>query len=181
MGGLWETGGLVLRVFSVLHTTSSAFAIPSQLIVILAPLWINAFLYVLMARFVYFFLPSRRVGGIGARRLRDAQTLATSYANLKRSASWGYFKNVRDGLRRAARRSQRARSIAEERGGWAVEVENEMTALMKGMYQRERNVRDGFGALYRACEVLRDKSLIRYKRMEVEGAGVAVGRTVRMR
>jgi hypothetical protein len=69
MGGLWETGGLVLRVFSVLHTTSSAFAIPSQLIVILAPLWINAFLYILMARFVYFFLPDRRVGGIGARRL----------------------------------------------------------------------------------------------------------------
>ncbi|KAJ7851504.1 RTA1 like protein-domain-containing protein [Mycena olivaceomarginata] len=59
MGGLWETGG----------SSCAAFAIPSQLIVILAPLWINAFLYVLMARFVYFFLPDRRVGGIGARRL----------------------------------------------------------------------------------------------------------------
>ncbi|KAJ7336102.1 hypothetical protein DFH08DRAFT_706401, partial [Mycena albidolilacea] len=77
VAGLWETGGLVLRVFSVLHTTSSAFTIPSRLIVILAPcgsikaptIPINAFLYVLMSCFVYFFLPDRHVGGIGARRL----------------------------------------------------------------------------------------------------------------
>ncbi|KAF8180780.1 RTA1 like protein-domain-containing protein [Mycena galopus ATCC 62051] len=69
MGGLWETAGLVLRVFSVLHTTSEGYSTPSQLIIILAPLWINAFLYVLMARFVNFFIPEKRIGGVGARRL----------------------------------------------------------------------------------------------------------------
>ncbi|KAJ7735977.1 RTA1 like protein-domain-containing protein [Mycena metata] len=69
MAGLWETSGLVLRVFAVLHTTSSAFGTPSQLLILLAPLWINAFLYVLMARLVYFFVPDQRVGGISARRL----------------------------------------------------------------------------------------------------------------
>ncbi|KAJ6589220.1 RTA1 like protein-domain-containing protein [Mycena capillaripes] len=69
MAGMWETGGLVLRVFSVLNTTSLAFGIPSQLLILLAPLWINAFLYVLMSRFVYFFVPDKHVGGISARRL----------------------------------------------------------------------------------------------------------------
>ncbi|KAJ7455893.1 hypothetical protein FB451DRAFT_1342275 [Mycena latifolia] len=52
MAGSWETGGLVLR-----------------LLILLAPLWINAFLYVLMACLVYFFVPEKHVGGISARRL----------------------------------------------------------------------------------------------------------------
>ncbi|KAF7334411.1 RTA1-domain-containing protein [Mycena venus] len=69
MGGLWEVGGFVLRVYSVLHTTSGAFGIPSQLLILLAPLWVNAFLYVLMSRLVYFFVPDKRAGGINARRL----------------------------------------------------------------------------------------------------------------
>ncbi|KAJ6535911.1 RTA1 like protein-domain-containing protein [Mycena vulgaris] len=69
MGGIWETAGLVLRVFSVLHTTSSAFATSSQLLILLSPLWINAFLYVLMSRIVHFFVPEKHVGGISARRL----------------------------------------------------------------------------------------------------------------
>ncbi|KAJ7655847.1 RTA1 domain-containing protein [Mycena polygramma] len=69
MACMWETGGLILRVFSVLNTTSTAFGIPSQLLILLAPLWINAFLYVLMSRFVYFFVPEKHVLGISARRL----------------------------------------------------------------------------------------------------------------
>ncbi|KAJ6452760.1 hypothetical protein C8R45DRAFT_847564, partial [Mycena sanguinolenta] len=69
MAGIWETAGLVLRVLSVLHTTSSTFGTPSQLLILLAPLWINAFLYVLMSRLVYFFVPEKHVVGINARRL----------------------------------------------------------------------------------------------------------------
>ncbi|KAJ6452268.1 RTA1 domain-containing protein, partial [Mycena sanguinolenta] len=69
MGGLWETAGLILRVYNVMNTTSLAYQIPSQLLILLAPLWINAFLYVLMSRMVYFFVPEKHVGGISARRL----------------------------------------------------------------------------------------------------------------
>ncbi|KAJ7715714.1 RTA1 domain-containing protein [Mycena maculata] len=69
MAGIWETAGLVLRVLSVLHTTSSAYGEPSQLLILLAPLWINAFLYVLMSRVVYFYVPEKRVAGISAQRL----------------------------------------------------------------------------------------------------------------
>ncbi|KAJ7487229.1 RTA1 like protein-domain-containing protein [Mycena galericulata] len=69
MAGTWETIGLIVRVFAVLHTTSSAFGTPSQLLILLSPLWINAFLYVLMSRLVYFFVPEKRVAGINAQRL----------------------------------------------------------------------------------------------------------------
>ncbi|KAJ7159967.1 RTA1 like protein-domain-containing protein [Mycena crocata] len=69
MAGIWETAGLVLRVLSVLNTTSLTYGIPSQLLILLAPLWINAFLYVLMSRFVYFFIPEKKVAGISAQRL----------------------------------------------------------------------------------------------------------------
>ena len=38
-------------------------------LILLSPLWINAFLYMLMARLVLFFVPEQRLGGITARRL----------------------------------------------------------------------------------------------------------------
>ncbi|KAJ7748794.1 RTA1 like protein-domain-containing protein [Mycena maculata] len=69
MAGIWETAGLILRVLSVLHTTSSAYGTPSQLLILLAPLWINAFLYMLMSRVVYLFVPEKRIAGISAQRL----------------------------------------------------------------------------------------------------------------
>jgi hypothetical protein len=69
MAAIWETGGLVLRSLAVLHPTSETFGTTSQLLILLAPIWINAFLYMLMSRFVYFFIPERRVAGISAQRL----------------------------------------------------------------------------------------------------------------
>ncbi|KAF8146721.1 RTA-like protein [Mycena galopus ATCC 62051] len=69
MAGTWETAGLVLRVLSVLNITSSSFGTPSQLLILLSPLWINAFLYVLTSRLVYFFVPEKHVAGISAQRL----------------------------------------------------------------------------------------------------------------
>ncbi|KAJ7058565.1 RTA1 domain-containing protein, partial [Mycena amicta] len=69
MGAGWETAGFALRVLAVLHTTSAAYGTPSQLLILLSPLWINAFLYVVMARLIYFFVPEKRLGGIRAQRL----------------------------------------------------------------------------------------------------------------
>ncbi|KAJ7652299.1 hypothetical protein B0H17DRAFT_1215005 [Mycena rosella] len=57
------------HVLSVLDTTSVAYGIPSQLLILLAPLLINAFLYVLMNRIVYFFPSEKHVRGISAQRL----------------------------------------------------------------------------------------------------------------
>ncbi|KAJ7654797.1 RTA1 like protein-domain-containing protein [Mycena rosella] len=69
MAAFWETAGLILRVFSVLNPTSTAYGLPSQLLILLAPLLINAFLYMLMSRVIYVFLPDKHVGGISAQRL----------------------------------------------------------------------------------------------------------------
>ncbi|KAJ7735968.1 RTA1 domain-containing protein [Mycena metata] len=62
MGGLWETLGLVIRVFSVLHyylpysfSSRRCGSTHSSI--------------VLMARLVYLFVPEKRVGGINAQRL----------------------------------------------------------------------------------------------------------------
>ncbi|KAF7293142.1 RTA1-domain-containing protein [Mycena chlorophos] len=69
MAAAWETAGFIFRVFAVMHTTAAGYATPSQLLILLSPLWINAFLYVVMARLIYFFLPEKRVFGIRAQRL----------------------------------------------------------------------------------------------------------------
>ncbi|KAJ7495344.1 RTA1 like protein-domain-containing protein [Mycena latifolia] len=69
MAGLWETGGLLFRSINVINPTSVGLDVPSQLLILLAPVWLNAFLYVLMSRMVYYFVPDKRIGGISAQRL----------------------------------------------------------------------------------------------------------------
>ncbi|MCJ1230205.1 hypothetical protein MMC12_006877 [Toensbergia leucococca] len=69
MGGLWETAGFITRTLSTEHQSSSALAFPSQLLILLSPLWINAFDYVLLGRMMHYFLPGQKIAGIKARKL----------------------------------------------------------------------------------------------------------------
>ncbi|KAF9265934.1 hypothetical protein L218DRAFT_923430 [Marasmius fiardii PR-910] len=69
MAGLWETTSYIFRVLSAYDISPQGFGIPSQLLVQLAPLWINAFVYMVFGRVVYYFLPDKRVGHLGARVL----------------------------------------------------------------------------------------------------------------
>ncbi|KAJ6486509.1 RTA1 like protein-domain-containing protein [Mycena vitilis] len=94
MACMWETGGLILRVFSVLNTTSVAFGTPSQLLILLAPLWINAFLYVLMSRLVYFFVPEKKAMGISARRLSLCFVLLDITAFLAQAGGGSIISNT---------------------------------------------------------------------------------------
>ncbi|KAJ7603405.1 RTA1 like protein-domain-containing protein [Mycena polygramma] len=94
MACMWETGGFILRVFSVLNTTSTAFGTPSQLLILLAPLWINAFLYVLMSRLVYFFVPEKHVLGISARRLSLCFVLLDITAFLAQAGGGGMISST---------------------------------------------------------------------------------------
>ncbi|EEP82546.1 predicted protein [Uncinocarpus reesii 1704] len=43
--------------------------IPAQILIILAPLWLNAFIYMVLGRMIYFFLPEQKCFGISAKRL----------------------------------------------------------------------------------------------------------------
>lgn len=69
MGGLWETGGYVARIFAIENQLSSGVYTAQMLLILLAPLWINAYIYMLLGRMVHFFLePDRdRVFKIRAR------------------------------------------------------------------------------------------------------------------
>ncbi|KAK5065259.1 hypothetical protein LTR84_001097 [Exophiala bonariae] len=69
MGAIWECGGYVFRTLAVTQQKNSAFQIVQQLLILLAPLWINAYIYMLLGRMIHFFLVDDRVFGLRARRI----------------------------------------------------------------------------------------------------------------
>ncbi|MCJ1286200.1 hypothetical protein MMC26_005545 [Xylographa opegraphella] len=69
MGGLWETGSFITRTLSTRAQQETGLALTSELLVLLAPLWINAFDYMVLGRMIHFFLPTHSLLGIGASTL----------------------------------------------------------------------------------------------------------------
>ncbi|WEW56701.1 hypothetical protein PRK78_002149 [Emydomyces testavorans] len=62
MGSLWEFGGFLTRALSTRDQQNSTLATIAQLLILLAPLWVNAFDYMVLARMINFFIPDRRIG-----------------------------------------------------------------------------------------------------------------------
>jgi hypothetical protein len=69
MGAIWETAAFVIRCISIQNPTSQGAYDPQFILILLAPLWINAFDYMLLGRMVYYFLEDRRLFGIRAERM----------------------------------------------------------------------------------------------------------------
>jgi hypothetical protein len=69
MAALWETAGLSLRTYSTIDQTQSNTTSASQLLVLLAPLWINAFVYMVFGRMVWYYLPERKIGPVKAEKM----------------------------------------------------------------------------------------------------------------
>lgn len=69
MGALWESGGYIVRTLAVTNQKSDTFQIIQQLLILLAPLWINAYIYMLLGRMIHFFLVDDRIFGLRARRI----------------------------------------------------------------------------------------------------------------
>ncbi|KAI1616697.1 RTA1 like protein-domain-containing protein [Exophiala viscosa] len=67
MGALWETGGYIVRIISIYNPLTSGIYTGQLLLILLAPLWINAYIYMLLGRMIHFFLESDRVFKIKAR------------------------------------------------------------------------------------------------------------------
>ncbi|KAK7932846.1 hypothetical protein LTR80_011637 [Exophiala xenobiotica] len=67
MGALWEFDGYVARILSIKSELSSGVFTAQLLLILLAPLWINAYVYMLLGRMIHIFLKSDRVYGIKAR------------------------------------------------------------------------------------------------------------------
>ncbi|KAH8831940.1 RTA1 like protein-domain-containing protein [Flagelloscypha sp. PMI_526] len=69
MATAWETASFILRWLSLYDIDPSNFAEYGQILVMLAPLWINAFCYMVLGRVILYFIPEKRIWGVSARRL----------------------------------------------------------------------------------------------------------------
>lgn len=69
MGAAWEFASFAVRSAGTKNQQSVALAFVSQILVLLAPLWLNAFVYMVLGRMIYFFLPERKIFGIQAHRI----------------------------------------------------------------------------------------------------------------
>jgi hypothetical protein len=67
--GVWETAGFSIRVASTRNLFQLGFFIPQQLLIVLAPLFLNAFIYMVLGRMIYLLVPERKCFGISARKL----------------------------------------------------------------------------------------------------------------
>jgi uncharacterized membrane protein HdeD (DUF308 family) len=66
MGAIWELASFILRTLGTRDQQNEAYATASTLLFLLAPLWINAFVYMTAGRLVYFLHPKKRLWGIEA-------------------------------------------------------------------------------------------------------------------
>lgn len=61
MGALWETLAFILGALGAHDQQNSGYATAHILLFLLAPLWVNAFIYMTFARMVHYFLPDKKV------------------------------------------------------------------------------------------------------------------------
>jgi hypothetical protein len=64
MGAAWEFASFCIRVAGTKNQQSSSIATSSQLLLLLAPMWVNAFDYMILGRMIYYFVPEQQVWGI---------------------------------------------------------------------------------------------------------------------
>ncbi|PWY74292.1 hypothetical protein BO70DRAFT_341099 [Aspergillus heteromorphus CBS 117.55] len=67
MGASWELIAFIFRALLTLHQSNSGYDTGYTIMFLLAPLWINAFLYMTLGRLVYFFIPEQKLVGIAAK------------------------------------------------------------------------------------------------------------------
>ena len=68
MAAIWEFVGFILRTLATRNQLSLGLYMPEELLILLAPLWVNAFDYMILGRMIYYFLPEQKVFGIEGRK-----------------------------------------------------------------------------------------------------------------
>ncbi|CRG88169.1 hypothetical protein PISL3812_05196 [Talaromyces islandicus] len=66
MGALWEAVAFFFRCLQTRHQNNEGYDSGYTIFFLLAPLWINAFLYMTLGRMIYFFVDDRKLAGISA-------------------------------------------------------------------------------------------------------------------
>ncbi|KAJ5928203.1 hypothetical protein N7466_007159 [Penicillium verhagenii] len=68
MGCLWEVTAFVFRSIQTHNQSSNLINTLYTIFFLLAPIWINAFLYMTLGRMINFYMPNQKLRGISARR-----------------------------------------------------------------------------------------------------------------
>jgi hypothetical protein len=68
MGAFWEFIGMATRIAFIKQKNDSVDHV-SFIFILLAPLWINAFVYMVLGKLVYMFMPDKKLVKIRAQRL----------------------------------------------------------------------------------------------------------------
>ncbi|KAH8659858.1 RTA1 like protein-domain-containing protein [Xylariales sp. PMI_506] len=66
MASIWETAAFASRAISSRFQQSDGIYLVFQIFILLAPLWVNAYAYIILGRMIHFFLPSGSLLGIPA-------------------------------------------------------------------------------------------------------------------
>ncbi|KAI1463051.1 RTA1 like protein-domain-containing protein [Daldinia caldariorum] len=96
MGSLWECICFVLRTLGAHDQQNSEYVTFSTLLFLLAPLWINAFAYMVLARLTYYILPERRLLRIRAEYLSKIFVIADVLSFLIQAAGGAMLANQDD-------------------------------------------------------------------------------------
>ncbi|MCJ1282191.1 hypothetical protein MMC26_001514 [Xylographa opegraphella] len=69
MATAWEFIGFVCRTITTFNQVTDVVTSEAVLFVLLAPLWLNAFDYIVFGRMIYYYLPEKRIAGIKAEKI----------------------------------------------------------------------------------------------------------------
>ena len=69
MAASWEFAGFAIRAAGTQYQGSLGLFFFQQVLILLAPIWLNAFVYMVFGRMVLYFLPDQKVAKIKAKRL----------------------------------------------------------------------------------------------------------------
>ncbi|MCJ1353020.1 MAG: hypothetical protein MMC33_003004 [Icmadophila ericetorum] len=69
MGGIWLTLAFIFRVASIFNQTSLGLFSAQFILILISPLWINAYCYMVLGRMIHYFTPGQTVLKLNARRL----------------------------------------------------------------------------------------------------------------
>lgn len=66
IAGAWQTGTYAMREVSIFMPSNNNIYSYWFIMILVGPLWINAFVYMVVGRMVWAFLPNHRLGGVKA-------------------------------------------------------------------------------------------------------------------
>jgi hypothetical protein len=61
MSAIWQTVAFIVRCIAIIHPTNEPINNITYVLVLLAPLWTNAFCFMVMARLVHMFMLQNRI------------------------------------------------------------------------------------------------------------------------